>query len=164
MDQETETVRVGHYLLDRQLIPALRRLSGGKSKNPGHYKEQKKQPFTSHMYHLLDTRRARATRRWSLVVCRSGSPGIRSLGRRLWACLARGEGKQGQAAGGGSVASGTWRSRKPHTRFSFPTSLSRPAGLLSSGFPETPPTPANPAKSSPARHSPGAHAYGRQRP
>jgi hypothetical protein len=59
----------------------------------------------------------------------AGSPGNRSLGRRLWACLARWEGKPGQAAGGGAVASGTWRSRKPCTRFSFPTSLSKPGRI-----------------------------------
>src|SRR5690606_15917558 len=82
----------------------------------------------------------------------AGAPGNRSLGRRPWACLARGEGKPGQAAGGGVVVSGTWRSRKPRTRFSFPPSLSSPAGFLGAGFPEPPPA------SSTARTEQRSHA------
>ena len=82
----------------------------------------------------------------------AGAPGNRGLGRRPWACLARGEGKPGQAAGGGAVASGTWRSRKPRTRFSFPPSLSSPAGFLGAGFPEPPPA------SSTARTEQRSHA------
>ena len=53
------------------------------------------------------------------------------------------------------MASGTWRSRKPRTRFSFPPSLSSPAGFLGSGFLE--PSPA----SSTARTEQRSHAYAR---
>src|SRR5690554_3722459 len=55
MDQEAKTVRVDNYLLDRQLIPALRRIPGGKGTNPGHYHQKhKKQPSAPlHIAHLL---------------------------------------------------------------------------------------------------------------
>jgi hypothetical protein len=50
------------------------------------------------------------------------------------------------------VASGTWRSRKPRTRFPFPPSLSSPAGFLGSGFPETTPVSST-ARTEQRRHA-----------
>src|SRR5690606_26011410 len=66
--------------------------------------------------------------------------------------LGEGEGKLGQAAGGGAVASGTWRSRKPFTRFPFPPSLSGPAEFLGSSFPGPPPVSST-ARTEQRRHA-----------